>query len=74
MQFLELAPGQGWFLGLQFAQCRIYAGDGVGGQGVLVVLQFQAGAQGPVAAPLFFALDAKLRTIIDGRNAPKGIY
>ena len=61
-------------LRFQTAQRGIDAGDRVRLLGVGVVGQLEAGAERPVAAPLFFALDAKFRAIIDGRNAPKRIY
>ena len=73
-QLLELAPAQLGTLRFQPAQCGIDAGDRVRLLGVGVVGQLEAGAERPVAAPLFFALDAKFRAIIDGRNAPKRIY
>ena len=48
--------------------------DGVGGQVIPEFVQLQAGAQGPVTAPLLFALDAKFGAVVDGRNAPKRVY
>ena len=59
LQLLHLAVGQLRQLRLQSAQCGIHAGDRVGGLSVLEVGKFQAGAQRPIASPLFFAFNAK---------------
>ena len=74
LELLHLAPAQGRVFGLQPAQCGVHTGDGVGGQVIPEFVQLQAGAQGPVTAPLLFSLDAKFGAVVDGRNAPKRVY
>ena len=59
MQLLDLAPAQLRTFGLEFSEFCVYTGNRIGGLCVLEVFQLEAGAERPVAAPLFFALDCK---------------
>ena len=73
-ELFEFPAAQFRVFRMEFAQLCIDTGDEIRLLGVLVVVQIQAGAERPVASPLFFALNAKFRAIIDGRNAPERIY